>query len=229
MARFGFILSDSKVFQGDLIQFDFTKSTFNGGDIPEPVSHEFSVNNTDWTNVTQTKKIEWVFNDPGFQTVYLRLTSNFGSEVFQIIIEVLDLVDAKLFTTDFDLIGYEPDIMKYLPKKWSSWNIIHLRAQDYILNLLTEKAITDKDGKSYTKDDINDKKEVRDWAAALVLRYIFSSTSNADKDVFKAKADDYDEIENERASRARISLDYNKNSTNDDPTEDLRSIELRRA
>jgi hypothetical protein len=119
--------------------------------------------------------------------------------------------------------------MKWLPKRWNSWNLIHLRAQDYILNTLSERRVLDKDGNAYTKDDIHEKKEVRDWSAALVLRYIFSGISNADNDVFKAKADQYDEIESARASTARLSLDYNKNSLPDDPQEDLRSIELRRA
>lgn len=229
MAKFGFILSDSKVFVKDLIQFDFSRSKFSPDEPAAIISHEFSIDNINWINVSEKKTIDWAFNTVGAKTIYLRLTSNIGFNVFNSDIEVMDLVSAKLFTDDNDLVGYEPDIMKYLPKKWSSWNIIHLRAQDYIMNLLSEKAILDKDGNPYTKDDIENKTEVRDWAAALVLRYIFSSTSNADKDVFKAKADQYDEVENDRASRARISLDYNKNSTDDDPSEDLRSIELRRA
>lgn len=229
MAKFGFILSDSKVFQGDLIQFDFSKSTFNGADIPQTVSHEFSINGTDFVNVTDKKQISWVFNDSGPQPIYLTLNSSLGSELFTTSIEVLDIVDAKLFTTDFDLVAYEPDIMKYLPKKWSSWNIIHMRAQDYIINYLSEKAILDKFGNAYTKDDIRDIKEVKDWSSALVLRYIFNTISNADNDIFKSKSDEYEEIANARGSRARINLDHNKNSKTDDEVQDLRSVEVNRA
>jgi hypothetical protein len=55
MAKFGYVLSDKKVFAGELMQFDFKKSTFTPDETPSVISHEFSIDNTTWINVTPTK------------------------------------------------------------------------------------------------------------------------------------------------------------------------------
>lgn len=230
MAKFGIIISEDKVFAGDLIYFNFKKAGFTPDEVPSVISHEFSIDNVTWINVTQKKEITWMFSIVGNQTVYLRLTSASGSSVSQKTFQVLDLTAQKLFSTDTDLAGYEADVMKWLPPQWSSWNIIHLRAQDHILNLLQEKRILSETGAAYTKDDISNKQEVKDWASTLALYYIFKNISNADNDVFKDKAKEYEDLSQKHASLARLSLDYNKNAiADDDPVEDMRSVELRRA
>jgi hypothetical protein len=170
-----------------------------------------------------------MFSAVGNQTIYLRLTSTLSSQTSQKTIQVLDVAAQKLFSTDTDLVADEPDIMKWLPKTWSSWNLVHLKSQEYILNLLSEKRILSELGIAYTKDDIQNKAEVRDWSVALTLHYIFKGLSNAEDDVFKVKATDYFNVAQERASTARLSLDYNKNAVDDDEDTDMRSIELRRA
>lgn len=230
MAKLGIIISEDKVFAGDLIYFNFKKSGFTPDEAAAVISHEFSIDNTNWINVTQKKDIAWMFSVTGNQTIYLKLTSTTGSETFQKTITVLEIAAQKLFSNDTNIAAFEPDIMKWLPPQWSSWNIIHLRAQDHILNILAEKRIVSQSGAAYTKDDISNRQEVRDWASTLALYYIFYSISNADNDVFKDKAKDYEELSQKHASTARLSLDYNKNAIADDePTEDLRSIELVRA
>jgi hypothetical protein len=230
MAKFGIIISDQKVFRNDLIVFDFKKSYFTPDETPAAPSLEFSADNTTWYDVSSKKEISWRFSTAGNQTIYLRMTSTTsGDQTFTYQVEVIDTAAQNLFSQDSDLIGYEPDIMKWLPKYWSSWNIIHLRAQEYILNFLREKAIYAEDGTDYKRDEIQNIDEVRDWSSALALYYIFSGTSNSTSDVFKEKSKQYEEIANTRAAKARISLDYNKNLENDDPQEDLRSVILRRA
>lgn len=229
MAKFQIIQSEDKVFQGDKINFDFSKSVITPDETASVISHEFSIDNTNWINITPTKNIDWVFDTLGDQTIYFRHTSDVGSQVAMKTISVLDLVSQKLFSNDFDLVAYEPDIIKWVPKKWSSWNLVHLRAQDYIVNMLREKRIFDHLGNAYTKDDIFNILEVKDLSVALVLRYIFSGTSNSSDDVFKRKSDEYDKLVSQRASAASIKLDYNKNTVSDEnETEDLRSIEIRR-
>ena len=197
--------------------------------MPSVISHEFSIDNVTWINVTSSKDITWMFSVVGNQTIYLRLTSTTGSQVSQKTIEVLDLTAQKLFSNDTDIAAYEPDILKWLPKQWSSWNVIHLRAQNHILSNLLEKRIVSESGANYTKDDIQNILEVKDWSACLALHYIFEGTSNADNDVFKEKSKYYEEMAHKHASLARLSLDYNKNAVADDPKEDMRSIELVRA
>ena len=232
MAKFAIITCEDKVFQGDKIQFDFTKSVITPDETAAAISHEFSIDGVTYINITPTKMIDWVFTVAGPQTVYFRHTSNLGSQVSMKTIAILDLALQKLFSTDTDLVAYEPEIIKWLPKKWSSWNFIHLRAQDYIINLLREKRILDKNGSAYTKDDIFDRSEVRDLSAALVLRYIFSGTSNASDDVFQKKSDEYDELVSERESTMCVKLDFNKNGIKDESsdsvTEAFHSIEMRR-
>lgn len=226
MAKFGIIISDQRVFAGDLIVFDFKKSYFTPDEVPAAPSLEFSADNTNWIDVSSKKEISWKFNVAGGQTIYLRMTSNEGDQTFTYLVDVLDLSEKNLFSSDVDLIGYEPEILKWLPKYWSSWNIVHLRAQEYILNVLRERAIYNVDGEPYKADDIQNVSEVRDWSAALTLYYIFSGTSNASNDVFKEKSKQYEEIANARATAARISLDYNKNLESDDEKQDLRSVRL---
>ena len=232
MAKFAIITCEDKVFQGDKIQFDFTKSVITPDETPAVISHEFSADGLSYVNITPTKMIDWVFLVPGAQTIYFRHTSNVGSQISTKSITILDLAAQKLFSTDTDLVAYEPEIIKWLPKKWSSWNIIHLRAQDYILNLLREKRILDVKGNSYTKDDIFDRSEVRDLSAALVLRYIFSGTSNSSDDVFQKKSDEYDELVSTREAAMSIKLDFNKNGLKDESsdsvTETFHSIEMKR-
>lgn len=229
MPRFGKILCEDKTFVNDKITFDFSKSIITPDETPAVISHEFSIDNITWINVTSTKSIDWLFNTIGIKSIYLRLTSTSGSDVSTRTVSILNLSAQNLFSSDSDLSAYEPEIMKWLPKKWSAWNLIHLRAQEYIMNMLRERSIFDKNNTPYVVADIFDLTEVKDLSVALVLRYIFSGTSNASDDVFKKKSDYYDELVSTRSAKATIKLDFNKNSVADDhEITDLRSIEIRR-
>jgi len=230
LPKFGIIQSEDKVFINDKINVDFSKSVITPDETAATISHEFSADGVAYINVSSTKNIDWSFSSSGLGTFYLRLTSNTGSTVFVKQIEVLHPDSQKLFSNDFDLVPYEPDIIKWLPKKWSSWNLIHLRAQDYIINMLREKGIKGQNNVAYTKDDIFDVLEVKDLSAALALRYIFSGTSNSSEDVFKRKSDEYDKLVTTRASAVAVKLDFNKNALNDEQEiQTFRAVEFRRS
>lgn len=215
MAKFGIIISDEKVFSGDIIELDFNRSSFTPDETPEAISHEFSIDQTNWINVTQQRKIVWSFNSVGLKTVYLRLTSTSGSEVFSKSINVLDLAAQKLFSKDQDLANVEPEIMKMLPKKWSSWNLMHLAAQEKIINLIREKGWKSWSGVAYTKDDFLNVSEVKEWSIAIALELAYFNISNASNDVFMEKSKYYASLVNAREANARIKLDYNKNTVAD--------------
>lgn len=234
MSIFGIIKSDDVVFSGDKIRIDASESFLAPNLTFATVSHEVSVDGgATWYNITGPKKyVDWIFSTSGTKTISLRLsTTEPASEIFTKDITVLNLATANLFSNDSDLYQYETDINQYLPKKWSSWNLIHLAAQKHIVDWLDEKRIFAQDGTKYTQADLLDKSEVRQFSIFKTLELIFASNYTIVGDIFSSKRDKYRELANEKASRAQISLDFNKDTINNDATErtDLLSVIVRRA
>lgn len=214
---FGILKSDNKVFSGDKINFDARESFLAPGiSLAAIPNYEFSVDaGVTWYDISAKKVIDWVFTTIGTKTVSLKITTTTTDETFTKDIEVLDLEDANLFSNDDDLISYEPDVYKYLPKKWSSWNSLHYEAQKYIVQWLDDKAIFDKSGNKYAAEDILDIQEVREFSMMKVLELIFRGNSNQAGDIFSIKADEYKQLLDHKASKAHLRLDFNKNGESD--------------
>lgn len=224
---FPILVFDEQVFAGDKVRIDASRSFFDPNETPATVSHEISFDGVAWINVTDKKYLDYGTYSFVNQDIHLRLTSNLTSVTVIKSIEVLDLTAAKLFSKDFDLYAYESDIDQYLPKKWSSWNLVHLNAQKWILDWLDEKRIFKQDETRYEAADILEVKEVRQLSIYKVLEFIFESNSKTVGDLFSVKRDKYRELANTAASRAQITLDLNGNGTQDSGEKlDLHGVEL---
>ena len=214
MSIFGVIKSDDKVFTGDKLRIDVSGSFLAPALVFATVSHEISVDaGVTWYNITDKKYVDWIFTTAGTKTISLRLTTTEpASQIFTRDITVLNLATANLFSLDFDLYVHEPEIDQYRPKKWSSWNLVHLRAQDWIIDMLDEKGIFAEDGSKYTVADIMDKQQVKQLSVYKTLQFIFEGNSNIAGDLFSVKAAQYNELANKKASRSQLSLDFNKDT-----------------
>lgn len=232
MAIFGVIKCDDNVFTGDKIRFDVSESFVTPDEtLATPISHEISVDGgVSWYNITAKKMVDWIFTSAGNKTITLRITALSGSQTFTKSVTVLDLTTAKLFSKDFDLYQHEPEIDQYLPKKWSSWNMIHKRAQDWIIDFLDEKGIFNENGAKYTVNDLHDLQQVKQLSTYKTLEFIFEGNSNVVGDIFSIKAAKYKELSNTKASRSQLSLDYNANGVNDDSQErtNLHTVVIKR-
>lgn len=214
MSIFGVIKSDDQVFTGDKLRIDVSGS-FLAPDLTfATISHEISVDaGVTWYNISAKKNIDWLFTTAGTKTISVRIsTTEPASQVFTKDITVLNLATANLFSTDSDLYIHEPEIDQYRPKKWSSWNMVHLMAQTWIVDFLDEKGIFAEDGSKYTAADIMDKQQVKQLSIYKTLQFIFEGNSNVGGDLFSIKAAEYDKLANAKASRSQLSLDYNKDT-----------------
>ena len=214
MSIFGVIKSDDKVFTGDKLRIDVSGS-FLAPDLTfATISHEISVDaGVTWYNISAKKNIDWLFTTAGTKTISVRIsTTEPASQVFTKDITVLNLATANLFSTDSDLYIHEPEIDQYRPKRWSSWNMVHLMAQTWIVDFLDEKGIFAEDGSKYTAADIMDKQQVKQLSTYKTLQFIFEGNSNVGGDLFSIKAAEYDKLANAKASRSQLSLDFNKDT-----------------
>jgi hypothetical protein len=215
---FGVIKTDDQVYSGDKIRIDVSGSFLTPDLTFATVSHEISVDaGVTWYNVSAKKYVDWIFTTTGTKTISLRLsTTEPASQVFTKDITVLNLSTANLFSKDFDLYNLEPEIDQYLPKKWSSWNIVHKRAQDWIIDFLDEKGIFNENGEKYTVADIMDVQQVKQLSTYKALEFIYEGNSNIVGDLFSIKAEKYRQMANTKASRSQLSLDFNANAVADD-------------
>ena len=218
MSIFGIIKCDDQVYSGDKIRINVSESFLAQGLAFATVSHEISVDaGATWYDVSLKKGIDWIFSTAGTKTISLRLNTTLpSSQTFTRDITVLDLSLANLFSKDFDLYVHEPEIDQYLPKKWSSWNMVHKRAQDWIVDFLDEKGIFAQDGTKYAAADLTDKQQVKQLSVYKTLQFIFEGNSNVVGDLFSIKAAKYETLSNTKASRSQLDLDYNKNAVADD-------------
>jgi len=214
MSIFGVIKSDDKVFTGDKLRIDVSGSFLAPALVFATISHEISVDSgVTWYNITDKKYVDWIFTTAGTKTISVRIsTTEPASQIFTKDVTVLNLATANLFSLDFDLYAHEPEIDNYRPKKWSSWNIVHLRSQDWIIDALDEKGIFAEDGSKYTVADIMDKQQVKQLSTYKTLQFIFEGNSNVGGDLFSIKAANYEKMANTKLSRSQLSLDYNKDT-----------------
>jgi hypothetical protein len=232
MSIFGIIKSDDQVYAGDKIQINFDESFLSPALTFALASHEVSFDSgVTWIDVSTNKLIDWIFQTSGTISVQLRLnTTEPASQIFSKQIDVLDLSVANLFSTDADIKKYEPEIDLYLPKKWSSWNMIHKAAQSWIIDWLDEKRIYNQSGEKYSAKDIMDKQQVKQLSSYKALEFIFAGNSSVVGDLFSMKRDKYRELSSEKASRSQLSLDFNKNEIKDEwERTDLFSVTVNRA
>lgn len=228
MSIFGVIKTDDKVFTGDQLRIDVSSSFLAPGLSFGTISHEISIDEgVTWFNVSAKKSADWIFSTAGEQIITLRLTtSTAATQTFTKTVTVLDLTAQKLFSLDSDLYIIEPEIDQYLPKRWSSWNLVHLKAQEYIIDWLDEKKIFKRDGTKYGVNDILDLQEVKQWSTYKVLEFIYEGNSNIVGDISSIKRDKYRAMSDEKASRSQLSLNYSGDVEDTTQRTDLFSVQV---
>jgi hypothetical protein len=220
MAIFGVIKSDDRVFTGDKIRFDFSQS-FTTPDVSFATSGAYlvSFDGTTFIDCSAKKYIDYIFTTAGAKTITLKLTDNTPVtpviQTFTKVITSIDITLAKLFSKDNDLYQFEPDIDAYLPKKWSSWNMIHRQAQEWIIDWLDEQGIYKSDESLYTAADIIDSQQVKQLSIYKTLEIIFEGNSNVAGDIFSIKRDKYKALVVEKSNRAYLRLDYDGDGVQD--------------
>ena len=154
--------------------------------------------------------LDWIFTSSGDKTIQLKLTiTGDVSEITTKTVKVLNLTDAKLFSNDSDLYALEPEIDRFLPERWTSWNMIHLKAQRFILDWLDEKGFAKDNGAKYQVSDLLNIQEVKQFATCKALEIIFEGNSNVVGDIFSVKREKYRLMALEKASRSQLTLDKN--------------------
>ena len=109
-----------------------------------------------------------------------------------------------LFCNTRDLTAHEPDLVKWIQDGHSSYNNVIRRSQKLIMAWLDEKGYVNIYGDKFTKKDVIDIEEVKQWSIFMSLRLIFQGMSNAIDDIFDRKSKDY--ALNEEAARQRVVL-----------------------
>jgi hypothetical protein len=100
--------------------------------------------------------------------------------------------------------------MDLLPSGYSSFNYVHRKAQQLILDWFNEEGYRATGNAKITADEILDIDEVRKWSEAWALSLIYNDNSNSIDDKFKEKSNDYKSLAVDARRRAVIELDLNK-------------------
>lgn len=228
------IKTDKSVQVGDKIRFDFSKSfvpkpNSTATDIVyievDPTGSGESLTPIHDATAEQAPKLsikewyfDWVYTSldnavDGEQSFYVSFNaSDDTSANATVTFSLLTSAQDNLFSDDNDLIAHEPDILKWLPDGRSSWIYVHRRAQERILSTLFEKGYKNTDGTPFTKDQILEKYDVKEWSTFMALKIIFGSIINSKDDVFLQKAKFYENLES-RASETSIRVDINADGT----------------
>jgi len=138
-------------------------------------------------------------------------------------IELKTAEEDCLFSNDQDLVEHEHDILEWLPDGRSSFIYIHRRAKERIFKWLEERGFKDCNGEAFTKEDVFDREEFREWSRFLALRLIFGFISNSNGDIYEEKYKDY--CRREAESRTRMySLDMNGDGIDSGKKEDMENL-----
>lgn len=116
----------------------------------------------------------------------------------------------RLFCSDKDLTAHEPDLMKWVPAGRSSYKDVIRRSQGLIMAWMDEKGWVNSYQEKYTKWDIADLEEVKQWSIFQTLKLIMMGLSNVTDDVFDKKAKEYSKFEEAARQRVILRVDINK-------------------
>ncbi len=176
------------------------------------------------------KKNGQTTSDPveyGLRKVTLKVESSSENETIVVYLEVYTADGDALFSEDSDLVGYENDIMKWLPNGRGSFLDLHRKSQKLILDWLDRQGYRDDQGDKITKFQFIDNSDVRTWSAYKALNLFFAGNQNSTDDVFKDKSKYYKGLEVEARDRAVLTLDLDKDGEKDDQLgPDIRSGRL---
>ncbi len=199
---------EQKVQVDDKTRIDANKS-FISGSSATIVSIEIDPDSTSgYFDVTADGFLDWAYPTSGQKVVSCRITDSDAMQTIgSVTINVVTAAEDNLFSSDDDLLGYEPELYTYLARGRNSFLNIHRKAQFEILDELDANKIRKDDGSEYTAADIVDIEEFRKYSTFLTLNIIFEGISNDVDDIFRVKANKYRERYVQAKKRAELKLD----------------------
>jgi hypothetical protein len=224
MAIFPIIETESVIQVGDKVRIDASKS-FTSKD-EDPI-HEVEIMpeaGGDWVSVYVANNPSAWFLDWSYAgssrtvTVSCRIRVDGAMGPTQVVtktISVVSAADDKLFSADSDLTALEPDVLKWVKSGRSSFLDVHRMAQSKIIEWMDEAGYRNEDGSKVSKNELLDLSEVRPWSRDLTLSLIFFGISNQVDDVFSQKSKFYSSQAKDRADRAVLAWDFNKDGSVD--------------
>lgn len=214
MAIFGIIESDPIVQENDKVRLKAMRSFVSKDEADITlieIEPEASAGFIDITNADpQEWYLDWSYATDGTKAVTLRITTDGAPVTFSHSLDVVTAADDMLFSKDSDLLRYETEVMDLLPDGYSSFNYVHRKAQQKILDWLTEEGYRATGNTKITKDLILDNDEVRKWSEGLALSLIYNDNSNSTDDKFKEKANEYNSVAIDARTRSTFYFDKNK-------------------
>lgn len=151
----------------------------------------------------------------GTRKVVLTATNGTDTDTQNFYIKVYSVAGDRLFCSDKDLTAHQSDIMKWVSDGRSSYKNVIRRSQSLIIAWLDEKGYVNAYGDKFTKHDIIDLEEVRQWSIFQTLKLIMLDLHNVTDDVFEKKAKDFSIQEEAARNRAILRIDVNKDGTAD--------------
>ena len=214
MAIFGILESDPVVQVNDKIRLKAVRSFVSKDEASitlveiEPEAGNGFIDVTG--NDSDDWYLDWSYATDGTAVSTLRITTDGAPVTTTLNVTVVTAADDKLFSTDADLLKYETEIMDLLPDGYSSFNFMHRKAQQLILDWFNEEGYRAVGNAKITADEILDADEVRKWSEAWTLSLIYNDNSNSIDDKFKEKSNDYKSLAVDARRRSVIELDLNK-------------------
>lgn len=184
-----------------------------------------TIDPTDYT----TWFLDWQYDTAGNQTIDLEITTNGAPVVVSKVIEVLNPVDERLFSSDLDIEQLEPGLLDFVKPGKNSFNDVHRQAQIAIMDEIYRNRILATDGSKLTALQVVDTAELKFWSLYMVLNKIFQGLSNKVDDVFANKSKYYASKEHEAMQMCmnQMRLDYNKDGTVEQTEQyDFRTVEM---
>ncbi len=175
--------------------------------------------------------LDWMYSTAGEKDVTVRITVTGDVTATRTKkITVLTAADDYLFSTDNDIKTMEPDILKWIPEGYSSWNHVHRAAQESILDWLDEIRLVRDDGTRFEAKDVVDRQQVRRLSKLMALKMIYFGLANQDADVFLTKFEEYKKLEGNARNRNYLKLDFEGNgeasATPATQSQDLRTMRM---
>jgi hypothetical protein len=168
--------------------------------------------------VTTDEYLDWQYSSSGTFAPKIRVTAGAASAsaAFSSSISVVTSTLDYLFSTDQDLKLHEPDVLKYVQDGRATFKDVHRRAQTIIIKWLDKEGYIDAEAEPFTKADIIDIEEVKQWSTYVALRLIYEGISNSVDDIFAKKAEKYGKDEIVWRNRAILRLDEDGDGTAQD-------------
>lgn len=164
--------------------------------------------------------LDWAYATAGTKVATVRITTDGAPVTLSKSLVVVTAAVDKLWSDDSDIQIHEPDILNWVKPGRASFKDYHRMAQKRILEWLDNLKIWDKNGKAFTKDDIDvvlAAEDLKRISSYWTLELIFGGLSNKPDDVFAVKEKAYRAARKElQGDRSRIRADWNKDTVQSD-------------